>query len=350
MDNAVILSADNHQSEKSMVVYRSSDGEVQLEVILYNETLWLDVHQMSQLFDRDETTVRKHINKALVEELSDEVVVANFATTTKHGAIAGKNQTHDVSFYNLYMIFSVGYRVKSQRGIDFRKWANMVLKNYVFSGYAVNNRLDRLEVKVYKLEEKTKEMETEIKGQLPPHEGIFYNGQIFDAYKFITDLIKKAKTEIVLIDNYVDETVLTMLDNRNPNVSATIYTSHISEKLDLALAKHNSQYQPINIERFNKSHDRFLIIDDDVYLIGGSIKDLGKKISTFVKLSIQKRGILGVIKTVLQIVFSGDTTDYAVISADDKVFVVAGFFFNHLALSDFQAIDDFVYNFIILFG
>ena len=120
MDNAVILSADNHQSEKSMVVYRSSDGEVQLEVILYNETLWLDVHQMSQLFDRDETTVRKHINKALVEELSDEVVVANFATTTKHGAIAGKNQTHDVSYYNLYMIFSVGYRVKSQIGIDFK--------------------------------------------------------------------------------------------------------------------------------------------------------------------------------------------------------------------------------------
>ena len=191
------------------------------------------------------------------------------------------------------MIFSVGYRVKSQRGIDFRKWANMVLKNYVFSGYAVNNRLDRLEVKVYKLEEKTKEMETEIKGQLPPQEGIFYNGQIFDAYKFITDLIKKAKTEIILIDNYVDETVLTMLDNRNPNVSATIYTSHISEKLDLALAKHNSQYQPINIERFNKSHDRFLIIDDDVYLIGGSIKDLGKKVSTFVKLSIQKREFWG---------------------------------------------------------
>ena len=129
----------------------------------------------------------------------------------------------------------------------------MVLKNYVFSGYAVNNRLDRLEVKVYKLEEKTKEME-------------------------------------------VDETVLTMLDNRNPNVSATIYTSHISEKLDLALAKHNSQYQPINIERFNKSHDRFLIIDDDVYLIGGSIKDLGKKVSTFVKLSIQKKEFLVLLK------------------------------------------------------
>ena len=123
MENQVILSNDNQQSEKSVIIYRSSDGAVQLEVILYNETLWLDVFQMSQLFDRDEKTVRKHINKALAEELNDEVVVAKFATTTKHGAIEGKKQTHDVSFYNLYMIFSVGYRVKSQRGTDFRQWA-----------------------------------------------------------------------------------------------------------------------------------------------------------------------------------------------------------------------------------
>lgn len=186
------------------------------------------------------------------------------------------------------MVLSVGYRVKSQRGIDYRHWANEKLKDYLLKSHAVNNRLDRLEVKVYKLEEKTKEIETEIKGQLPPHEGIFYDGQIFDAYKFITDLIKKAKTEIILIDNYIDETVLTMLDNRKPNVSATIYTSHFGEKMNLALSKHNSQYQPITIVHFNKSHDRFLIIDDDVYLIGGSIKDLGKKVSTFVKLSIPK--------------------------------------------------------------
>ena len=292
MENQVILSIDNQQSEKSVIIYRSSDGAVQLEVILYNETLWLDVFQMSQLFDRDEKTVRKHINKALAEELNDEVVVAKFATTTKHGAIEGKKQTHDVSFYNLYMIFSVGYRVKSQRGIDFRKWANMVLKNYVLHGYAINNRLDRLEVKVFKLEEKTTEIETEIKGQLPPHEGIFYNDQIFDAYSFISDLIRMAKKEIILIDNYIDDSVLKILNKRVDNVSATIYTSHISENLKLDLDKHNSQYQPINIERFNKSHDRFLIIDDEVYLIGGSIKDLGKKVSTFIKLSIQKEEFL----------------------------------------------------------
>ena len=245
--------------------------------------------------NRDETTVRKHINKALHEELRDEVVVANFATTTKHGAIEGKEQTHDVRFYNLYMIFSVGYRVKSQRGIDFRKWANMVLKNYVFNGYAVNNRIDRLEVKVYKLEEKTNEIVTEIKGHLPPHEGIFYNGQIFDAYSFISDLIRKAKKEIILIDNYIDDSVLKILNKRGDAVDATIYTSRIFDNLKLDIEKHNSQYPPIKITSLNKFHDRFLIIDDDVYHIGASFKDLGKSVFAFSKMGFEKAKILSIL-------------------------------------------------------
>ena len=281
-------------TEKSVVVYRSKDGTIQLKVQLYDDTVWLDVHQIATLFDRDEKTVRKHIKNALQEELRDEVVVAKFATTTKHGAIEGKEQTHDVNYYNLDMILSIGYRVKSQRGVDFRKWANMELKNVLLKGYAFNNRLERLEVKVYRLEEQTKEIADEIKGQLPPHEGVFCDGQIFDAFVFVIDLIKRAKTSIILIDNYIDETVLTMLDNRNNNVSATIYTKNISEKLELALAKHNSQYHPIKIEVFNKSHDRFLIIDDDVYHIGASLKDLGKKLFTFSKMEIGKEKILSI--------------------------------------------------------
>ena len=293
--NTNLLPAEIQPTVKSVVIYRSSDGEVQLEVQLYNETLWLDVHQMSLLFSRDEKTIRKHIKKALEEELRDEVVVAYFATTTKHGAIADKTQTHDVQFYNLYMIFSVGYRVKSQRGVDFRKWANMVLKNYLLKGYAVNSRLDRLEVKVYKLEEKTNNIETEIKGQLPPHEGLFYDGQIFDAYNLISDLIRKAKKEIILIDNYIDDSVLKILDKRDKNVSATIYTAHFSEKLQLDLAKHNSQYIPINIKTFKKFHDRFLIIDDDVYHIGASIKDLGKSVFAFSKMGLEKGIILSIL-------------------------------------------------------
>lgn len=252
--------------ERSVIIYRSEDGTIQLEVQLYEETVWLTQAQMAVLFETTRNNITIHVGNLFREGELERISVCKESLLT-----ASDGKPYKTKFYNLDVIISVGYRVKSKRGTDFRKWANKVIKDFILRGYAVNNRLDRLEVKVYKLEEKTNMMETEIKGQLPPHEGVFYDGQIFDAYKFITDLIKIAQTEIVLIDNYIDETVLTMLDNRNPNVSATIYTAHFGEKLDLALAKHNSQYQPITIEHFNKSHDRFLIIDNDVYLIGGSI-------------------------------------------------------------------------------
>ncbi len=128
-----------------------------------------------------------------------------------------------------------------------------------------------------------------------PKEGIFFNGQIFDSFVFIIDLIKKAKREIILIDNYVDETVLIMLDNRNKNVVASVYTARITEKLKLALAKHNSQYQPINIDVVKRFHDRFLIIDDDVYHIGASLKDLGKSVFAFSKMEIEKEILLSLL-------------------------------------------------------
>ena len=275
--------------EKSVIIYRSEDGTIQLEVQLYNGTVWMNRQQMSTLFGRDVKTIGKHINNALNEELKNYPTVAKFATLQKEG---NRIVNRDIDYYSLDMVLSVGYRVKSQRGIDYRHWANEKLKDYLLKSHAVNNRLDRLEVKVYKLEEKTKEMETEIKGQLLPHEGVFYDGQIFDAYTFISDLVRKAHKEIILIDNYVDDSVLKMLNKRADGVSTTIYTAHISENLKLDLSKHNSQYQPITIEHFGKSHDRFLIIDDDVYLIGGSIKDLGKKVSTFVKLSVPKGDFL----------------------------------------------------------
>lgn len=275
--------------EKSVIIYRSEDGTIQLEVQLYNGTVWMNRQQMSTLFGRDVKTIGKHINNALNEELRNYPTVAKFATLQKEG---NRIVNRDIDYYSLDMVLSVGYRVKSQRGIDYRHWANEKLKDYLLKSHAVNNRLDRLEVKVYKLEEKTKEMETEIKGQLLPHEGVFYDDQIFDAYTFISDLVRKAHKEIILIDNYVDDSVLKMLNKRADGVSTTIYTAHVSENLKLDLSKHNSQYQPITIEHFGKSHDRFLIIDDDVYLIGGSIKDLGKKVSTFVKLSVPKAEFL----------------------------------------------------------
>ena len=270
-------------NQKSVIIYRSEDGTIQLEVQLYEETVWLTQAQMAVLFETTRNNITIHVGNLFREGELERISVCKESLLT-----ASDGKPYKTKFYNLDVIISVGYRVKSKRGTDFRKWANKVIKDFILRGYAVNNRLDRLEVKVYKLEEKTNMMETEIKGQLPPHEGVFYDGQIFDAYTFISDLIRKAQKEIILIDNYVNDSVLKILNKRSDNVTATIYTAHISENLKLDLAKHNSQYQPISIEHFNKSHDRFLIIDDDVYLIGGSIKDLGKKVSTFVKLSIPK--------------------------------------------------------------
>ena len=263
--------------EKSVIIYRSEDGSVQLEVQLVDDNVWLTQAQISELFEKDISVISRHIKNIYKEGELEEESNLHFLQIPF--------SDKPVRLYDLDVIIAVGYRVKSKRGTDFRKWARPVIKDYMLRGYAVAQRFERLEQRVSKTEEK---IDFFVKTSLPPVEGIFYDGQIFDAYIFITDLIKKAKNEIILIDNYVDETVLTMLDNRNPNVSATIYTAHIDEKLDLALSKHNSQYQPITIKHFNKSHDRFLVIDDDVYLIGGSIKDLGKKVSTFVKLSIPK--------------------------------------------------------------
>ncbi|MBO4372159.1 MAG: virulence RhuM family protein [Bacteroidales bacterium] len=277
-------------TENNEIVLYQPDETIKLEVRLENETVWLNAVQMADLFDRDEKTVRKHINNALKEELEGSMVVANFATTTQHGAISGKTQVHNVNFYNLDVIISVGYRVKSKRGVEFRRWANRILKEYLLKGYSVNQRLERLEQRVTQTENK---IDFFVKTSLPPVEGIFYDGQIFDAYKFVNDLIRSAKQRIVLIDNYVDDSVLQMLDKRQRNVSASIYTKDFSAQLQLDLQRHNAQYAPITINQFTNSHDRFLIIDDTVYHIGASLKDLGKKWFAFCKMSIAASEVLG---------------------------------------------------------
>ena len=276
-------------AENNEIILYQPDETIKLEVRLENETVWLNAVQMADLFGRDEKTVRKHINNALKEELEGSMVVANFATTTQHGAISGKTQVHNVNFYNLDVIISVGYRVKSNRGVEFRRWANRILKDYLLKGYSVNQRLERLEQRVTQTENK---IDFFVKTSLPPVEGIFYDGQIFDAYKFVCDLIRSAKQRIVLIDNYVDDSVLQMLDKRQTNVSATIYTKNYTAQLQLDLQRHNAQYAPILIQSFTQSHDRFLIIDDTVYHIGASLKDLGKKWFAFSKMEIEASKVL----------------------------------------------------------
>ena len=270
-----------------IVIYQPNET-FQLEVHVQGDSVWLNRQQMALLFDRDVKTIGKHIKNALQEELKP--VVANFAITQKleenpvvaiFATTAADGKTYQVEYYNLDMILSVGYRVKSHRGVEFRRWANHVLKDYLLKGYAFNQRLqtieNRLEEHSLTLAEHNEKLDFFIRTSLPPKEGIFIDGQMFDAYAFVSELVRTAKQRIILIDNYVDDTVLTMLDKRGPNVKADIYTKVVSNQLALDLNRHNQQYPVVDIHEFGLSHDRFLIIDDIVYHIGASLKDLGKR-------------------------------------------------------------------------
>lgn len=263
--------------EKGEVVLYQPDATTRLEVRLEEETVWLSIDEMSLLFNRDKSVIGKHIRNIFKEEeLYKESVWAKFAYTALDGKV------YQVDYYNLDVIISVGYRVKSKQGTLFRQWANRVLKEYLLRGYSINQRLQALERTVA---DHSQKIDFFVRTALPPVEGVFFNGQIFEAYKFASDLIKSAKQSLVLIDNYVDETTLLLLSKRNEGVSATIYTSRVSKQLQLDLEKHNAQYPPVHVETYKDSHDRFLLIDGtDVYHIGASLKDLGKKLFAFSKM------------------------------------------------------------------
>ena len=188
--------------EQEIILYQPDNQSTTIDVRVDGETVWLDRHQIADLFNRDIKTIDKHINNALKEELNDFSVIAKFATTASDG------KTYQVEHYNLDMILSVGYRVKSKRGIQFRRWANEILKDYLIKGYTINRRLSKVE---QKLEKHNDKFDLLINTNLPANEGIFYNGQIFDAWKFVAELVKSSHKSIILIDNYVDETVLNLL-------------------------------------------------------------------------------------------------------------------------------------------
>lgn len=278
MENSIVL----NQNYGEIILYQP-DNSIRLEVRLYEETVWLNRTQLSILFDRDIKTIGKHINNALHEELSDCSVVANFATTARDG------KTYQVEHYNLDMILSIGYRVKSKRGVEFRKWANIVLKNYLLRGYVTNQRVERLEQRVAKTEE---QIGFFVRTALPPVEGVFYDGQVFDAYTFVADLIRSAHEQVVLIDNYVDDSVLKILTKRNEEVGAKIITRKMSETLRVDLERHNRQYSTIDVSTSDRYHDRFLIIDDTVYHLGASFKDLGKKLFAFNRMEMTAEEIV----------------------------------------------------------
>ena len=248
---------------------------------LQDDTVWLTQTQIATIFNVGRPAVTKHINNIYTCGELDE---SSTCSILEHMGNDGR-QNYQVKYYNLDVILSVGYRVNSKTAIVFRRWASEVLKEYLIRGFSINTRLNQIEDKIdrrlaeqdMRIDEHEKKIDFFVRTSLPPVEGIFFDGQIYDAYTFVADLVRKATQRIVLIDNYIDDTVLTLLDKRSAGVDATIYTSRISQELQLDITKHNSQYPPIDVRIFTKVHDRFLIIDDAVYLIGASIKDLGKK-------------------------------------------------------------------------
>lgn len=262
-----------------IILYQMDDNTTHLEVRIEEETAWLTQAQMAELFQTTRNNITLHISNVFKEKELEQALVCKESLLT---AQDGKN--YKTKFYNLDVIISVGYRVKSNRGTQFRIWANRVLKDYLLKGYVINQHIERIENKLWEHDQK---FDLLIKANLVPNEGIFFDGQIFDAYCFVSEIIKSAKLTIVLIDNYVDESVLTLLSKRNIDVTATIYTFQISKQLKLDLKRFNDQYPIIDVKVFKKSHDRFLIIDNTtVYHIGASLKDLGKKWFAFSKIEL----------------------------------------------------------------
>ena len=279
------------KNQANEIIMYQPDDTLILDVRVEDESVWLNRNQIAELFGRDVKTIGKHINNSLREELVGLPTVAKFAIVQKEG---NRMVTRYVEYYNLDVIISVGYRVKSSRGIQFRVWANKVLKDYLLRGYSINQRLMQLEDRIdrrlsehdrhlLQLDEK---VDFFVRSSLQPKEGVFFNGQIFDAYALVADLIRQAKTRIVVIDNYIDDSVLVQLSKRQPGVTVDIYDGQISKQLRQDVEKHNEQYPGVTLHKYTKAHDRFLIIDEDVYHIGASLKDLGKKLFAFSKMEV----------------------------------------------------------------
>ena len=274
--------------QKSEIVLYQPEGSVSLEVRLENETVWLTQQQISELFGTGRQAITKHLKNIFASNELDENSVCSILELT---AADGKN--YKTKVYNLDAILSVGYRVNSKNATLFRRWANSVLKDYMLKGYSLNHRFERLEDKIdtrfqrydSEIQRLSNQVDIFVRHSLPPIEGIFFAGQIFDAYKFVCDLVKSARKSIVLFDNYIDESVLTLFGKRGKSVSVVIYTDKITPQLELDIKRFNSQYSPIKVKLYTKAHDRFLIIDGEIYHIGASLKDLGKKLFAFSKIS-----------------------------------------------------------------
>lgn len=282
-----IVSVNEVQGE---VIFYQPDNTMRLEVRLEDETVWLTQQQMVTLFQSSKANVSEHIRNIYDQgELEQEATVRNFRTVRKEG---NRMVNRTLTYYNLDTIISVGFRVNTKRGIMFRQWANRTLKEYLLRGYAFHQQMiamqrqidvrleeqnERLSAVENHLHEHDQKFDMIVKTPELPNEGVFFDGQIFDAFKLVMQLIKSAEHRIILIDNYINEEILTMFDQRANGVIASIYTARIDSAMQLAIQRHDAQYDPIPVNVFRMSHDRWLIIDEKVYHFGASLKDLGKK-------------------------------------------------------------------------
>ena len=282
-------------NKSDIVIY--DDGELELNVSVENETVWLNQSQLCELFDRDKSVISRHIRNIFSDgELERSSTVAKNATVQFENK---REVLREIEYYNLDVIISVGYRVKSQKGVRFRQWSTSVLKSYIQNGYVINGdkitneRFVFLENEVSLLKSKVESISNAFEDKtLHKKQGIFFDGQIYDAYAFVNDLLHSAKTEVVLIDNYIDDTIFTLF-SKYPNLKITIYTQTISKQLKLDYQKYQTQYKNIELKVFKNSHDRFLILDEkEIYHIGASLKDLGKKWFAFSKMEMSALDIL----------------------------------------------------------
>jgi hypothetical protein len=273
--------------KNEIIIYQNEESSIKIDVRLEDETVWLTQAQMAELFQTTRNNITLHISNIFSEKELEENSVCKDSLLT---ASDGKN--YKTKFYNLDVIISVGYRVKSQRGTQFRIWANQVLRDYLLKGYAISQRVDRIENDMHSIKSELGQIKLQLNTSLPS-KGLFYQGEVYDAYALISEIVKSAKKSIILIDNYIDESVLTMLTKRQTDVDATIFTKTMSKQLELDLRKHNQQYPKIEIKLFKKAHDRFLVIDNQiVYHIGASLKDLGKSLFAFSKIEMNAEELI----------------------------------------------------------
>ena len=302
-------------TDDSQIVLYQPNEDIRLEVKLGQDTVWLNRQQMAQLFDRDIKTIGKHINNALHEELASDPTDTNFVTTenSKNPTVAkfaivqkegGRLVTRQVEFYSLDVVLSVGYRVKSNRGIQFRRWANVVLRDYLLQGYSVNRHLIALQENMDKRMTHIEDVQAKQQQQLdffiqtstPPAEMVFFEGDFYTARVALENLIRSANHRVIIIDGYVSSLTLSVLDVRKPDVTATIYTAGVGHGMQRLMDEHDRLFPDnhIDVRKWrNESHDRWLIIDDSLYHCGHSLNaNGGHKISAITLMGTSPEVIL----------------------------------------------------------